>query len=208
MAKLIALTSTGPLSGKSTLAKRLAREYEFIHADHSRTLVVSFVMHANAQVLPERSGLILPLTVEDVYKDKEFYRTRLQGHGNRIGFNDPALAKEWMLYTLFQSGWFSDAGQDRDVVFDSFRGEAQAQALRELGFTLVQLHIGEDERMRRAMESGVDYARIVQAMIEHPELELGIKSPDITLNGEADVEYLARLLVNRPAHLRELDARG
>lgn len=193
MSRKFALTGTGPLSGKSTLAKRLAREYEFIHADHSRTLVASFVLWANNLPNPERSGLVLPITVDEVYNNKEVYRVSLQEHSYRVGFSDPAQAKGWTVLTLAE--WLRDT--TRDVVFDSFRGEAQAQVMRELGFTLVQIEISEDARIYRAIKSGAFYHEVLDAMNEHPELELGIKSPDITLNGEQDVGVLARSLIFR-----------
>lgn len=184
----IALTSTGPLSGKSTLAKHLESEYGLYRADHSRTLVREFVLAAAS------GAMCCPgLTVEKVYEEKEKWRQALQTFGYEIGFNDPKKTKYWAEKTI--TAW---TGEGPGIVFDSFRGEVQAQALRALGFVIVQIEIDEDERRRRAEGMGRGYEAIWKSMQAEPELELGIAQPDITLNGALPTDVQARILLDRP----------
>jgi hypothetical protein len=182
-----ALCSTGPMSGKSTLARYLRDEYGFMYADHSRTLVEDY------------AKWLAPLTVGEVYANKEHYRQELQQHGYDVGFNDESRMVYWAKYTLTE--WLRLKPQ-RNVVFDSVRGEGQAQVLRDMGFEIVQLEISEDARQMRADEIGRDYEQIVISMFRQPELELGIARPDITLNAELPVEVLGKILIDRPEHTR------
>jgi len=184
-----ALTSTGPISGKSTLAKYLEREHNFIRADHSHTLVSHYVDRWN--VVHDRN----PISMAQFYAYKDKYRPDLQEYGYKIGFNDTDLSSYWMTKTL--SAWL-ESGQSRDVVFDSFRGELQAQVLRDMGFELVQLSIPTNVRMDRAWQLGMDFEQIRSAMSAHPELELGIANPDVRLRGDLPVEEQARILLHRP----------
>jgi|SRR5229473_3745300 len=181
----LAITSSGPLSGKTTLAKYLEAEHGFIRADHSRTLVEWFVQTWN-DPLPH----IAQITVEQVYQDKETYRPLLQQYGDMIGFNDPGRAAHWILRTINRTISLDERG----VVFDSFRGEKQAQVLRDLGFTLVQLEISETERKYRAGLMGKDYFTILAAMEARPDLELGIDNPDIRLDGSIPLQIQVQIL--------------
>jgi hypothetical protein len=206
MVRKIALTSTGPLSGKSTLARHLEKEYGFIRADHSLTVVTAFVENWN-DPLPYSSQT----SVEQVYQEKEQWRELLQQFSYTAGFNDPTHARDWMIKTLARSGCTVTQARcpgarpsvcpDRDVVFDNFRGEVQAEALRGLGFELVQIRIQEWTRQERAAKMGVDYNKVLANAGAAPELEGGIERPDIFLNGDQPVEVLGRILVHRPAEL-------
>lgn len=187
-ARLFALTSNGPYSGKTTLAKHLEREYGFLVASHSRSLVELYVADWN-RVDPNHR-----LTVEQVYTDKERHRPTLQAFGYTIGFNDPHKAEQWVRYTLRE--WLQTPQQD--VVFDPARGEVQAQVLQDMGFKIVQLEISDDERCRRASLLGKDCSAVMLAINQRPELERGVKHPDISLNAELPVEVLGRILVQTP----------
>lgn len=181
-----ALTAS-PLSGKSTLAAHLVDGYGFIRVDYSLVLVRSFVDAWNG----ERPYNGEELTVEQVYQSKEQFRRDLQEHGYKIGFNDPGMAEHWIQTAL------KDVGDGLDVVFDSFRGELQGEVLRGLGFTLVQLELPDDVRWQRARAMGKDPAKLAAAMHLHPELERGIKRPDISLNAQLPVDVLGRVLMDR-----------
>ena len=183
----IAITSNGPLSGKSTLAKHLESEYGFTRADHSRSLVQDFVENWN-NPLPYNARI----TVEQVYTDKESWRPLLQQFGHSAGYNIGVGARDFIAKTIKRSEW---AGGD--LVYEPFRGEEQANVLRSMGFTLVQLDIDMAERMYRAMMAGVNFGKLLEAMVAHPELELGICNPDITLNGAFPVDKLARILLHK-----------
>lgn len=185
MSYKLALTSSGPLSGKSTLAKYLESEHGFIRADHSRTLVQSFVDTWN------NTHDCMDITVEEVYAEKEEWRQALQQHSLEVGFSDPGHAVYWTKRTLKE--WLSYKPQ-RNVVFDSFRGELQAQTMRDLGFMVVQLQITEEEREYRAIQLGKDYTKIKAAMDARPDLEKGIAKPDLTLNSELPLDVQARIL--------------
>lgn len=190
-----ALTSTGPLSSKTTLAKYLEANHGFILAEFSRALAEMFVEQWNAP-LPHETEIGLHLTLDQLYKEKEAYRPLLQKFGDWIGYNDPDKAEQWVLRSLNGAGFEFNGG--RSVVFDSFRGEQQAQVLRGLGFTLVQLEISETERRYRAGLLGKSYPAILDAMDARPDLELGIADPDIRLRGEVPTELQARILLNDP----------
>jgi hypothetical protein len=190
MARKYALVSNGAMSGKSTLAKHLEATYGFIRADHSRSLVEAFVEQWNARTIDD----LRAITVDEVYLDKEKWRPALQEFGYAVGFNDPTKAVEWAEYTL--RAW--RLHPDRSVVFDSFRGELQGQALKQLGFTLVQLETDDETRCARARAIGQECSALLSAMDLHPELERGIKHPDITLDAGLPVEVLGRILVNSP----------
>lgn len=183
-----ALTSTGPLSGKTTLAEYLRDQYGFMVASHSNTIVEGYVADWNA-------SHVSTISVPYVYANKEAFRQDLQTWGNTSGFNDPEKCILWVRKTLADWLQYTPA---RDVVFSETRGEGQAQVLRDLGFEIIQLHITEDEREYRAIQLGRDYEQIVKSMVAHPELELGIAQPDISLNAELSVEVLARVLLDRP----------
>lgn len=179
-----ALTSSGPLSGKSTLARYLESEHGFIRADHSRTLVQSYVDWYNKE-FGDRN------TVEHVYLNKEEYRQELQRHSLAVGFSDPGRAVYWTKQTLKE--WLRYK-PERNVVFDSFRGEQQAQVMRDLGFMVVQLKITEEEREYRAIQLGRDYGQVKASMEAHPELEKGIAHPNLTINAELPLDVQARIL--------------
>lgn len=200
MVKKFALTSTGPLSGKSTLARHLRDEYGFVLADHSLSVVRSFVEEWNAA---NDAPAIWP---EFVYTHKERFRRDLQEHGYKVGFNDSEGGGNmfWIGRTL--SEWLRDPS--RPVVFEPARGEDQALGLRKLGFTLVQLNIPGDERCRRAEALGRDCGKIQQAMRTHPELEGGIASPDITLPSTLPVEVMGKILMQTPEDAHDLHIFG
>ncbi len=189
MTHKFALTSSGPLSGKSTLARHLRDAYGFILADHSRSLVTAFVESWNS-VLPVSERI----TMDQVYQEKEVWRGRLQQFGYQTGFNDNTGAQLWVFITLKE--WLPD--QKRDVVFDSLRGETQANVLRWLGFEVVQIEIGEAERLNRAGGLGPAWEDIKRSMVAAPELELGIRNPDIHLNGKLTTETQAKILLGIP----------
>lgn len=190
-----AISSTGPLSGKSTLAKYLRDNHGFLLADHGLSVVKSYVEWYNNE-FAERN------TVEHVYLNKEEYRQELQRHGYEVGFNDPDKSEQWVRFTL--SAWLEDTF--RDVVFDSIRGDGQAQVLKDMGFTLAQLEISESVRKYRAQELGRDYDALLAAMEAAPELERGIERPDIIIRGESPVDIQARILLD--AEFRESLIRG
>lgn len=187
MPRKIALNSTGPLSGKTALAKELEQAHGFFRVDHSRTLVENFVWEYNI------SWVSTNLTVEDVYADKECWRPQLQAWGNKVGYNDPAKSEYWIRATLHE--WLRDDEMQGDVVFDSFRGEEQAEVLRRMGFTLVQLHIPENIRQYRAAVIGMPYNKILENMDRRPEIERGIKKPDVMLVATMPVPNIARFLL-------------
>jgi len=192
LVRKFALVSTGPLSGKSTLARYLKDEYGFILANHSLTLVHSFVEDWN------RTGHLLPgpITIEEVYRDKEIWRPLLQEWGFAAGFNDPNRATHWIKQTL--SEWLRNP--ERDVVFEPARGELQAQILKEMGFEGVQIEISDRMRCQRASLLGRRCEDVIRAMNREPELERGIKQPDLRLKMTVDVpiELLSYVLLNRP----------
>lgn len=192
VARKIALASTGPLSGKTTLAKHLEQKYGFIVASHSLSVVRSYVQEWNSH------NDTPPLTIEQVYKNKERHRRALQQHGDKVGFNDPKKALYWIEQTL--SEWMQYP--DSDVVFDSIRGDRQAEVIRKLGFTLVELRMPGEERCRRAQALGRDCEAVKHAMRMRPDLEEGISNPDIALLSVLPVEALARILID------EVDRRG
>jgi hypothetical protein len=196
-----ALTSTGPLSGKSTLARYLRDEYGFHLANHSYTLVAAFVDTWNS-VLPHNTRLphVGRITVEQVYMEKESWRAQIQTYGYQVGYNDPGRAGLWIVRTLNKWDWKSS------VVFDSFRGEVQAQVLHGLGFELVQIEIGEGARKQRAINVGVDYGAIISSMIRRPDIELGILEPDTVLKGEWQTEVQARVLLHKDADSQHASA--
>lgn len=193
MAHKIALTSNGPLSGKTTLADYLGLQHGFMVASHSLTIVKGFVQTHNEQ---HRSGL----TVEQVYADKERYRIGLQEWGNENGFNSTDKTVYWVKKTLAE--WMQYK-PERDVVFSETRGEGQAEVLRDMGFTIVQLEINEVVRRLRAAKEGKDIFKIWAAMDEHPELERGIKYPDISLDATQPPDMLARVILSVPPRARE-----
>src|SRR5579885_328623 len=94
MARKFALTSNGPLSGKTTLATHLRDAYGFVIASHSRSLVRSFAEKWNEE------GDAPSISMDYVYQHKEQYRRQLQVHGDEVGFNDPDKAEYCMRYTL------------------------------------------------------------------------------------------------------------
>ncbi len=184
VARKLAISSTGPLSGKSTLAKHLEKEYGFVRVNHALTLVEDFVETYNI-------GAVAKITVEDVYADKECWRPMLQAHGYWAGFHNPELAGMWVMRTL--APWLSD--QSRDVVFEPIRSEEQAEVLRDMGFTLVQLDIPGVERCKRARALGLDCDQIQASVDLHPELERGIAKPVITILFSLPVDTLARMVL-------------
>jgi len=186
MTHKFALTSSGPLSGKSTLARHLRDAYGFILADHSRSLVTAFVESWNS-VLPVSERI----AVDQVYQEKEVWRGRLQQFGYQTGFNDNTGAQLWVFITLKE--WLPD--QKRDVVFDSLRGETQANVLHWLGFEVVQIEISEYERCARAAKLNLSCTGISQSMAAHPELELGVRHPDIRLDGSLPTAFQASTLL-------------
>jgi hypothetical protein len=195
MSTKIALASTGPLSGKSTLSRELVTKHGFKRADHSRTVVSSFVAWYNSAI--KREPWLTPINEEMVYGDKERYRRGLQEHATLIGFDDPRRAGMWVETTLQQAGydWRFD---DVNIVFEPVRGKAQADALHDLGFTVVQLEISEATREYRAHLMGKSYEQIKSSMQARPEVECGIPNPDIRLYSEAsdDPAFLAKIILH------------
>jgi hypothetical protein len=204
---MIALTSTGPMSGKSTLAKHLEHHMHFLRADHSQTLLEEFVWNENAlnglEVMPFLE--MHPLTVQQVLANKEAYRIQLQRFGYTVGFNDPVRSGTWTDRTL--AGWYQDPW--RDVVYEPVRGDDQAAALRKRGFLIVQLEIPEVLREARAHLRGRDYHRMVLAMHEHPELECGVTKPDVRIDGTQPLDRMVQdILVVSDQRKKEQHGRG
>lgn len=188
--KRIALTSTGPLSGKTTLARYLHEHYGYVWANHSQTLVELFVDWWN------RDKNKSQITVASLLANKEYWRPYLQTFGNEQGFNtDYDSARRYMEYTLDKVG---ARNTDKPVVYEPFRGELQGQVLRDLGFFLVQIKIPENVRQNRARGMGVDYSQVKASMDKAPELELGIRHPHMLLNGALTTDMMARMIVNLP----------
>lgn len=181
----IALVASGPLSGKSTLARYLAEEHGYVLACHVCTLVGAFVKYAN-------EGNSDQITSSEVFEKKEQYRQALQDFSLQVGFSDPSSAGHWTELTLAE--WHED--ESRPVVFDSFRGEVQGDYMQRIGFVRVQLHISEDERKRRAAAMGKDYGDVLAAVQHHPELEKGILRPDVVLSGELPTVLQAQVLTS------------
>lgn len=185
MAYKIAVTSNGPLSGKTTLAEYFRDHYGFQVVSHSLTVVTAYVEDYNKRNAE-------PITVARVYQDKEAHRQALQSFGDRSGFNVQENALYWIEKTLGQ--WDGKS----DLYYDPFRGEIQAQIMREKGFTLVQIEIPEDVRILRARKKGVDYLQILRSMEARPDLEKGIRQPDITLDGTWPTHRQAHLILSVP----------
>lgn len=197
----IALSSTGPLSGKSSLAAALHNLYGYHIADHSRTIAQDMVDDLRAG-----HDNYDHLTIQEVYANKEKWRPALQYHASEVMLlNTPGGAMFWTLYTLQQVtaaasaalclvGRSSNITLDTDVpiVYDPFRGEAQAEVMRKLGFTIVQLHIPEEVRMERA---GDRYQAIADSMNSTLVAERGICDPDIILHATVPPHILASALM-------------
>jgi hypothetical protein len=182
----IALVSTGPLSGKSTLAQHLKEQYGFAIACHICTLVDSFVEKESNTNYPYHE-----FTVTDVYDNKEFYRQALQDHALAVGFHDPLMTGYWIGRTIAQTY----AQPEQSMVFDPIRGAIQAQYLHEHGWTIVQLQISENERARRAAAMGKDYNQIWEAMVRKPDIEGGVDFADIALDAEAPTACIAHAVI-------------
>lgn len=189
----IALVSTGPLSGKSTLAEYLKAHCNFQIACHVCTLVNSYVEQENnarlqqsirvgtQQFIPGSAAMSLPLlSASDVFANKEHFRQALQDHALAVGFHDPKMTGYWIERTLARTL----VQQGQGVVFDPIRGSVQAKYLHDAGWTIVQLQISENERARRAAAMGKDYDQIWQAMQRHPDIEGGVDFADLVLDSE------------------------
>lgn len=182
----IAVTSTGPSSGKTSLAKEIEKTYGFMRVDHSLTIAEDFIWYYNRHI---RKWGEDELTINKLHANKEYWRPYLQEYSLREGVSSPELAGHWTDQTLIP--WYR-THQTKHVVFEPFRGEIQAEEMRKRGFLLVQLRISEDVRMQRL---GKTYYDAVKSMRQHPELECGINKPDIELDGSMPVGKLARIAV-------------
>lgn len=180
----IALTSNGPLSGKTTLARYLEYKHGFAIAKHSMTLLEDYVDWLRFATGDK------DYTVQTLIQRKEIHRKALQEHGSEIGFDSPSMADVWIGRTL------KKVGSAEHIVFDSFRGEEQAKVLRDIGFILVQIEIDEEERKKRAERMGKDYDLIYEAMEKRPDLEKGIQNPDIHLVGTLMVQEQAGIILD------------
>lgn len=186
MVTKLAITSTGPMSGKTTLAKYLEEKYGFLRVDHSRTVAENYAWYHNLYTDEP------PLTVEAIYADKERYRPALQAFSLTHGFSSPSYAGDWTDETL--KPWY-ESGESRDVVFEPFRGEVQAEEMRIRGFFIVQLDINEAVRFHRAKQLGRDYAKMMDSVAAHEELELGIANPDLQVSASLPVDQLAKIVL-------------
>lgn len=157
MSKLIALCGQ-PLSGKSSIAQYLQDHRGYFIADHGRFLVLSFVSSYN-RANPK------PISVEDVYANKGRFRQHLINHAEREGFHARGRANSWIGGTLSQN-----RERNQNIVFDSYRGKEQADALLARGFSLIEISITEAERMKRA--GGKDaYERLIAHIDKNPSVE-------------------------------------
>lgn len=190
MANKVALASNGPKSGKSTLARYLHDHYGYRIADHSLTVVQRYVLFYNDLY---GDSLPTPLTVEDVYANKEAHRKGLQEVSDILGFTHKDTAAVWIEETLRRV----PEGAEQPVVFDPIRGNEQAENLKRRGFVIVSLFIDESERARRC-SSSEEFAYITAAINRRPDIEGPIALPDIRLNGELPVEKMARVLSGYP----------
>lgn len=181
----IALSSTGPLSGKTTLANYLAMHHNFVHAKHNETLYVEYLLRYNERHEGQQ------LTIRDMLLQKEAHRQALQETGIQCGFDQPERSLYWVLKTLNSA---TRHWEFSPVVFDNIRGEAQAGHLRDLGFVIVQITIPESVRLHRS-GSEERYLKLRENMGAHPDIEYGIVRPDIILPGDQPVARLAEALV-------------
>lgn len=169
--ELIALNSLGPYVGKTTVARLLQRDYSYVWANHSQTIITDFVTEWN-QKNPN-----LQTTVEKVQRHKAVWRKDLQEYGKT---RTSADRFEQTCESL--SAWLdilTSTNRKAPCVFDPVRTDHECGFLRGQGFTIVRLVLDRDEQTRRALEKGCT-AEEFDRIRSHP-VETSVE-PDMSID--------------------------
>src|SRR5579859_3385421 len=143
------LALTGDIyAGKTRLARSL---------ESQGFLFISFTDLLKKYAVKSLTACGIPVTLEDVLRDKAVYRPYLQELGSLIGFNDnPKYVREAL------SAWDGEK-----CVFDNVRTPEQWAVLKNFGFTLVEVRVDYSTQRERAANLGVTGAALEKA-INHP----------------------------------------
>jgi hypothetical protein len=183
MLKRIALGGP-PLAGKTTLAKLLVEKHGYRHATMSSLIVDELVTQLNNQHE-------YPYDAGDIYRNKEFWRPRLQELGDQMGFQDPKKILGLMQKSLKLAGAWEYP--DDPVVLESIRGEVQASAARALGFVVVDLWVDEFTQYQRA-GSEEAYLKMKSAASSRPDIESGVESASLRFTPAFPLENIVTTL--------------
>lgn len=90
-------------------------------------------IRSTAEAVRNKQGKLPHATIDDTY---------LQQFCRDSGVSSEEYADVWTDYTL--QPWY-EGGKVRDVVFEPFEGEMQADCLRRRGFLLVRIEVNETD---------------------------------------------------------------
>lgn len=180
--KYIALTGQ-IASGKTAVAKALeARGY----------LLVSYTDLLKEYVAEALSAVGVNTSLRDILADKERYRALIQEFGTIIGFDEGGPNGHYVHQAL--AAW---ARMGRPpAVFDNVRTEAQAAAVEDYGFTVVQLKAHLGTRTERLRAAGKEPASVL--LRERHPIEAGLADECIGMEITTDIatpEMVADFLV-------------
>jgi hypothetical protein len=164
------------LSGKSTLAKRLA---------YDGFMVVSYTNLLKEYAAKALTACGIPTTLEDILADKERYRPFLIELGTLLGFDQGFGIRDQIIPLI--------AGQEF-VVFDNVRFPAQMNILAEYGFRLVRIITPEVVRLERAYAAGLSDVDFYERTLDRTEDPLPPYPNEIHVSGQREVHLIVRQL--------------
>lgn len=165
--KYIALTGQ-IASGKTAVAQALeAQGY----------LLISYTNLLKEYVAEALTAVGIPTSLDTILDNKEQYRALIQEFGSVIGFDEGGR------YVDEAMGEWAARGKPK-AVFDNVRSHAQARAIEDYGFTLVQLkaHIGT--RTQRLRARGLHPASVL--LRESHPIESGLNPEVVDLEITTD----------------------
>lgn len=142
------------MTGKTTLAKELeSRGYQLLNYTDVLKEVASEMLHTVGH----------HVTVADINQNKERYRPYLQSVGALLDFNGGYGIPELM------TTWDGTS----PVVFDNVRYDAQADILREYGFSIVELWLDNSVRKQRS-QSTVSWDDTAETQFVHCDVLIDV----------------------------------
>jgi dephospho-CoA kinase len=179
--KLVALT--GPkYTGKTKLAHELeARGY----------MLINFTDQLKELYLQTAQAMALSVTMDDLTRNKEYYRQQLQDFAVLIGFNRDPYFVERSLRPWKEAGCPSAA-------FDNVRFIEQYLCLRRYDFKLVELTLPAHDRYQRALKhySKLSIGDFMTTASYEAEHAIGRSWADLILDAGLPVTALAEEIVH------------
>lgn len=179
--KLVAVT--GPkYTGKTKLAHELEKQgYMFIN----------FTDQLKKLYLQTAQAMETSVTMDDLTRNKEYYRQQLQDFSSLIGFNRDPYFVERSLRPWKEAGC-------PPAVFDNVRFIEQYVCLNRYGFKLVELTLSPERRYQRSLKQypNLLFSEFMKTAVHESEHAIGRSWADLVVDAGLPVTALVEEIVH------------